>query len=184
MVQELLKALPINLYKTYHDIRIIPIFNFNFVWEKFEKENYKNGISQEQRDLKNKESLFGEIKSLSYFKRLSLGKFLSLGFTFASHLFFNIPRGFNFANRQSVDFSRGFIFANFCFINVLYILIFSWFVLQLVVCESQNSCPSFSIFQIALFGYKILTVILDSLISCKAFLTWPSSIDREPNVKM
>ena len=58
--------------------------------------------------------------------------------------------------RDYVDFLRGFIFANFSFINVLYILLFSWFVLQPVACESRNSYPDFSIFQIALFGYKTL----------------------------
>ena len=77
---------------------------------------------------------------------------------FVSH-FFNISRGFNFANWPPVDFSRGFIFANLSFINVLHILIFSWFVFQLVVCESRKSCPNFLVFQIALFGYKDL--ILD-----------------------
>ena len=65
---------------------------------------------------------------------------------FVSH-FFNISRGFNFANWPPVDFSRGFIFANLSFINVLHILIFSWFVLRLVVCESRKSYPNFSIFQ-------------------------------------
>ena len=67
---------------------------------------------------------------------------------FASHVL-NILREFNFVNWLPVAFSRGFIFANLNFINVLYILIFSWFVLQLVVCEAFVS-----IFQIALFGYK------------------------------
>ena len=67
-----------------------------------------------------------------------------------------ISRGFNFANWLPVDSSRGFIFANLCFINVLYISIFSWFVLRLVVCESRNSYSNFSIFQIALFGYNRL----------------------------
>ena len=33
-----------------------------------------------------------------------------------------------------------------------FILIFSWFLLQVVVCESRNSYPNFSIFQIPLFG--------------------------------
>ena len=54
-----------------------------------------------------------------------------------------------------MDFSRGFIFANIGFINAFYIfMILSSFVLQLVVSESRNSCPNFSIFQVALFGYK------------------------------
>ena len=73
---------------------------------------------------------------------------------FSRVIFFNISRRFNFANWLPVDLSRGFIFANLSFINVLYILIFSWFVLQLVVCESRNSYPNFSIFQIALLEYK------------------------------
>ena len=73
---------------------------------------------------------------------------------FAS-LFFNISRGFNFANRLPRDFPRGFIFTNLSFINALYILIFSWFVLQLVVCESRNSSPNFSIFQIAVTVWKV-----------------------------
>ena len=56
-----------------------------------------------------------------------------------------------------MDFSRGFIFANIGFINAFYIfMILSSFVLQLVVSESRNSCPNFSIFQVALFGYKRL----------------------------
>ena len=59
-------------------------------------------------------------------------KRFSRGFIFASH-FFNISHGFTFANWLPVDFSQGFIFANISFINVLYNLIFSWFVLQLVV---------------------------------------------------
>ena len=79
----------------------------------------------------------------------------SRGFIFASHFFFYISSGFNFSNWLPVDFSRGFIFANLSFINVLHIFIFSWFVLQLVVCESWSSYPNFSIFQIALFRYKI-----------------------------
>ena len=58
------------------------------------------------------------------------------------------------------------IFRNLSFINVLYILTFSCFVLELVVCESQNSCPNFSIFQIAFF---CIDLILDCLISCKIF---------------
>ena len=77
---------------------------------------------------------------------------MSCGFTFAGH-FFNISRRFNFANWLPRDFSRGFIFENLSFINIL---IFSWFVIQIVVCESRNSCPNFSIFQIVLFGYKRL----------------------------
>ena len=79
-------------------------------------------------------------------------------------------------------FLRGFIFANLIFINILYILIFSWFAFQLVVCESRNSYSNFSIFQIALFGYKRLNSY--SLISCKILLAWPSLIDREPTVKI
>ena len=75
---------------------------------------------------------------------------------FSRVIVFNNLRGFNFANRVPVDFLRGFIFANLSFINVLYILIFSWFVFQLVVCESRNSYSKFSIFQIALFSYKKL----------------------------
>ena len=55
-----------------------------------------------------------------------------------------------------MDSSRGFIFAYLSFNNVLYILIFSRFALQLAVCESRNSYPNFWIFQIALFGYKRL----------------------------
>ena len=39
------------------------------------------------------------------------------------------------------------------FINVIYILIFSWVVLQLVVCESRIFYQNFSIFPTALFGY-------------------------------
>ena len=63
--------------------------------------------------------------------------------------FFNILRGFSLANWLPGAFSRGFIFTSLSFINVLYILIFSCFVLQLVVCESL-----ISIFQIALFRYE------------------------------
>ena len=59
-------------------------------------------------------------------------KRFSRGFIFASH-FFNISHGFTFANSLPVDFSQRFIFANISFINVLCNLIFSWFVLQLVV---------------------------------------------------
>ena len=53
---------------------------------------------------------------------------------FRESFFCNISCGFNFANWLPVDFSWGFIFMNFSFINVLYILSFSWFVLQPVVC--------------------------------------------------
>ena len=75
-----------------------------------------------------------------------------------SRVIFSNSCEFNFANWLLVDFLRGFIFANqyFRFISVLYILIFSWFVLQLVLCESRNSYPSYSIFQKALFGYTRL----------------------------
>ena len=79
----------------------------------------------------------------------------SCGFIIASH-FFNISRGFNFANWLPMDFWWGFTLANLKFINVLYILIFSRFVLQLVVCGSRNSQPNFSIFWIALLWYKRL----------------------------
>ena len=62
-------------------------------------------------------------------------------------------RGFIFANWLPVEFSRGFIFTNLSFINVLYTLIFSWFILQLVVCEWRNSYPNFLIFQVKYFWY-------------------------------
>ena len=52
-------------------------------------------------------------------------------FFFFFFFFFDISRGFNLANWLPVDFSRGFIFVNLSFSNVLYNLIFSWFVLQL-----------------------------------------------------
>ena len=71
---------------------------------------------------------------------------------FSRVIFLNISRGFNFANLLPVDLSRGF----------LYILIFSWFVLQLVVCEVRNSHSNFSIFQIALCGYKRLNSRLNA----------------------
>ena len=58
--------------------------------------------------------------------------------------FFNISHGFNFMKLN--------------FINVSYALIFPWFVFQLVVCESRNSCPNFLIFLIALFTYLCITV--------------------------
>ena len=54
---------------------------------------------------------------------------------------------------------RNFRFRNFSFINCVCILIFSCFVLELVVCESQNTYPNFSIFQMGLFRYERL--ILD-----------------------
>ena len=82
-------------------------------------------------------------KILAQFE-ISLGETFSRGFIFASH-FFKISRGFNFANWLPVDFSREF---------TLYIRIFSWFIPQLVVCDSRKSYPNFSIFQIALFEYK------------------------------
>ena len=71
-------------------------------------------------------------------------------------IIFNISREFNFANWIPVVSLGGIIFANLSFVNVSYILIFSWLVLQLVVCKSQNPCPNSSLFQIALFGYEIL----------------------------
>ena len=52
---------------------------------------------------------------------------------FRESFFFNILHGFNFAKWLPLDFSRGFIFANISFISVLYNLVFSRFVLQLVV---------------------------------------------------
>ena len=70
---------------------------------------------------------------------------MTRGFIFANN-FFNISRGFNFANWL----------LNLSFINVLYILVFPWFVFQLVVSESQNSYPNFPIFQIALFGQFVI----------------------------
>ena len=88
------------------------------------------------------------------------------GFIFASN-FYNISRGFNFANWLPVDFSRGFIFEYLSFINVLYILIFSYWHI-IVVCSSASSMwvteliPSFSIFQIALFGCKRLNSRLNA----------------------
>ena len=123
---------------------------------------------------------------------------------FSRVISFNVSREFDFANWLPVDFSWGFIFANLSFVNVLYILTFSWFVL-LFFSESRNSYPNFSIFQVALFGYKRLNsrrrskgaviikrftffflccLHLYCLISCKVFLTWPLLIDREPSVKM
>lgn len=73
---------------------------------------------------------------------------------FSRDIFFDISRGFNFANWISLDFSRKFVFGNLSFSNVLHILIFLVFVLQLVVCESRNFCPNFSVFQILLLRYK------------------------------
>ena len=67
-----------------------------------------------------------------------------------------------FAWIQFPELVTGGFFANLSFIKVLYILIFSWLVLQLVVCESQNSYPIFSIFQIELFGYKRLNSLLNA----------------------
>ena len=81
---------------------------------------------------------------------------------FSRVIFFNISSGFDLGNWLPEDFSRGFIFANLSFINFLNILIFSWFVLQLVACESRSSYPIFSIFQIALFGYKRLNFRLNA----------------------
>ena len=81
---------------------------------------------------------------------------------FSRAIFVNILREFNFANWLLIGFSRGFIFVNLSFINVSYILTFSWFVLQLVVYELRNSFPNFSIFQITLFGYKRLNSRLNA----------------------
>ena len=110
----------------------------------------------------------------------TLNGIFSSGFIFASH-FFNISRGFNFTNWLPVDFTPEFIFVNLSFINVLYILIFSWFFLQLVGCESRNSYSNFSILQIPLFGYKrinsrektsfICCLYLHCLMFSKIFLT-------------
>ena len=108
-------------------------------------------------------------------------------------------------------------FTNLSVINIWYILIFfSWFFLQLVVCESRSAYLNCLIFQIALFWYKRLNSwlnvyeeirrsrynkklhfsfflfltfffalpLLYCLISSKIYLTWPSLIDRKPNVKM
>ena len=69
-----------------------------------------------------------------------------------------ISWGFDFTNWLTMDFLRGFIFVNLSFINVSYILIFSWFVLPLVGCEPHSSYPNFPIFLIALFGYKRLVL--------------------------
>ena len=74
----------------------------------------------------------------------------------------NISCGFNFTNWLSVDFSQGFIFVNLSSINIFDILIFLWFFLQLVVWESWNSYPNFSMFQIPLFEYKKLNSGLNS----------------------
>ena len=104
-------------------------------------------------------------------------------------------------------FLRGFIFAYLSFMNVLYIFIYSWFVLQLEVCESRNTYPIFSIFQIASFEYKILNSRLNArrrskgadkikrftffflcclylycLISCKIFLARPSLTNVTKNL--
>ena len=75
---------------------------------------------------------------------------------FHESFFFKILRRFNIGNCVPVDFLRGFVFVNLSFVNVLCFLIFSWFILQLVLCESRNSYPNFLIHQIALFGYKRL----------------------------
>ena len=71
---------------------------------------------------------------------------------FSRVILFNMLRGSNLVNWLPVDFSQRYIFASLS----LYILIFSWFFLQLVVCESRNSHPKFSIFQLVLFGYNRL----------------------------
>ena len=55
---------------------------------------------------------------------------------FSRVIFFNILREFNFVNWLQLDFSQKFVFVNLSFISVLYVLIFLWFVLQVVVCES------------------------------------------------
>ena len=57
---------------------------------------------------------------------------------FSRVIFFNILREFNFVNWLQLDFSQKFVFVNLSFISVLYVLIFLWFVLQVVVCESWN----------------------------------------------
>ena len=58
-----------------------------------------------------------------------------------------------------VDLFSRVIFIN---ISVLYILIISWFLFQLVVYGSGNSHPNFTTFQIALFWYKRLNSQLNA----------------------
>ena len=106
-----------------------------------------------QDELFLKKAYVGNVRKIAFTYRTEKNLLVNV---FSRVIFFNVSCGFNFANWLPMDFSRGFIFANLSFIKVLYILIFSWFVLQLVVCESWKSCPNFSMFQIALFRYKRL----------------------------
>ena len=49
------------------------------------------------------------------------------------------------------------LFSRILVSSMFYILSFSsWFLFRLVLCESRNSYPNFSIFQTALFGCKRL----------------------------
>ena len=59
------------------------------------------------------------------------------------------PTGYRLIFRE--DF-----FSQILVLSMFYILIFSWFILKLIICELRNFCPNFSIFQTALFGYKRL----------------------------
>ena len=103
-------------------------------------------------ELRSNEDLKGPECSNYYLKERNYCMNLFLWVIF----FFNISHGFNYVNWLPMDFSQRFTFVNVSFISVLYVLIFLWFLLQLVVWESRNSYPNFLIFQIAWFGYNRL----------------------------
>ena len=77
-------------------------------------------------------------------------RFTSLWLFWCSHLLLDYLKARNFRESSFLTFRVDLISRTWRE------WIFSWFVLQLVVCESQNSCSNFLIFQIALFGYKML----------------------------
>ena len=83
---------------------------------------------------------------------------------FSESIFFNISRGFSSVNWLPVDFFQGFIYL-FCgsqFYQCFIYFDFLRFVLQLVVCETENSYQNFSLFQIVLFGYRRLNSQLNA----------------------
>ena len=75
---------------------------------------------------------------------------------FSRVIFLNISCGFNYANWHGWFFCED-LFSRILVLSIFDIFwFFSWFVLELVVCESRGAYPNCSIFQIALFRHKRL----------------------------
>ena len=67
-------------------------------------------------------------------------------------------------------FARIYFHKSYFYQYLIYFVFFSWFFLQLAVCESRSAYPNCSIFQIALFWHKRLNSWLNVYEEIKEFL--------------